>query len=120
MQDTTEPAPNPLWAQIQSAVDQFGCSPPTRTKSRRHGHQPHARQHVENYLAHKVLGQSVRSLARASGKAPSTVQTSIDRGKRLVQAGSEARGFLDADGRRLERDPDADQGYSEGLCDTLC
>jgi hypothetical protein len=95
-------APNPLFSGIQAVIDQFGQSPPTATKSRRHGHQPQAKQHVENYLAYRVLGQTVRGIARASGKAPSTVSGSIRRGERLVRQGSEARGFLAPDGQQLD------------------
>lgn len=104
--------PNPLFATVQAVIDQFGESPPTATRSRRHGHQPRARQHVENYLAHRVLGQTVRGIARATGKAPSTVSGSIRRGEVLVKAGSEARGFLAPGGVHLARDPDEPDGFS--------
>lgn len=86
---------NPLWDRIHAVVDQFGHSPPSRTRSRRHGYQPHAREHVETYLRHTVLGHSGRQIARETGRHHSTIAASIERGRQLVQLGAETHGFDD-------------------------
>lgn len=90
-----EGPPNQFWGRLQAAVDQFGFTA-ARTKSRRHGHQPRAREHVEDYLAHTVLGESVRSIARSRGQSLGTVHESISRGRVLVRSGAAERGFSES------------------------
>lgn len=86
---------NELFARLRAVVDQFGRSMGKRSRSRRHGFEPLAKQHVEDYLSVQVLGVSMRSLARARGVHHSTVWASVKRGARLVREQADARGFDD-------------------------
>jgi hypothetical protein len=104
--------PFDVLATIDQAAQQFGERPGVPTRSRRHGHTPRGPEHVRNYLLHR-LGVSQTALAASSGRHPSTISESVQRGRMLVQAGAADHGFLDPTGRRYEQDPDSELGFSD-------
>lgn len=94
--DDDEPAartpadPERLRTLLDAAAGQLGFGYPldraSCSQSKRDGFRPQARRHVEDWLAHAVLGSRVSDLARASGRHRSTVYRAIAAGQRLALA----------------------------------
>lgn len=107
--DPDRPLPD-LWALMDAVLDQFGFSD-APTRSKRHGHQPKAREHAKAYLMRHAFGLSFRQVARSTGQSLGTVHVSVRKGRALIHGAAAERGFIDPLGVRFIRDPDEETGY---------
>lgn len=72
-------------ASLAALAAQLGQPPPSRTRSRRHGHRPKAQTHVERWIMVVALDARPAQLARALGISRSTLYESLAAGREIAR-----------------------------------